>query len=71
MKADAEDKHSDLEAAFEQSLFVHDRPLWQKVYDPEPEDIEEDVEWVTRDDPSAFRSMMDELRGMGVLEDER
>ena len=67
MKADAEDRVEAMDAAFEQSLFIHDRPLWQKLYEPEPEDIEQDVEWVTSENPAEFVQMMDELRDLGVL----
>jgi hypothetical protein len=67
MKAEAEDKSEALNKAFEQSLFVHDRDLWQKVYDPEPEDLEEEVEWVTPDDPQSFEEMMNDLREMGIV----
>lgn len=68
MQAEVEDRRTEMDAAFEQSLFVHDRKLWQQVYEPAPEDIERDVEWVTPDqNPAEFREMMDELRDMGFL----
>lgn len=70
MKAEAEDRRTEMDLAFEQSLFVHDRDLWQKVYEPSPDEIERDVEWVTPDqNPEEFREMMADLRDMGFLAD--
>lgn len=68
MKADARDDAERIDQTFEQSLFVHDRLLWQKLYDPEPEDVEQDVEWITpRGAPGEFAEMMAELQGMGLV----